>query len=221
MTSSELPTAEPNAMPIIHLNGFPGTGKLTIARKLVESLNTHPTKHRSTKVSDNVSAKLVHNHLLIDPANAILSRTQPGYQQLRKAIREVVFTSLIEERSTDETVYVFTDYQSGDDVGSRVCEEFKTMAEARGCQLIPILILCDEQENIRRLKDTERATWSKVTDSELLLQFRQQMDPPAVYEFPDNKARLTVDVTNLSAEKAAKVVLRHVSKYVPGILAVA
>lgn len=119
-------------MPIIHLNGFPGTGKLTIARKLVEILNIRPTRHESTQDEDHVYARLVHNHLLIDPANATLSRTQPGYQQLRKRIRGVIFTSLINESSTHETIYVFTDGQSGDDVGSSVCEEFQTMAKARG-----------------------------------------------------------------------------------------
>lgn len=200
-------------MRIIHLSGFPGTGKLTIARKLVEKLNARPLKHTSTEATDHANASLMHNHLLIDPANATLSRTQPGYQKLRKAIREAIFTSLVDESSTHDTIYVFTDWQSGDVVGSSVCEEFQTMARARGSQFIPILITCDEQENIRRLQGPERAAWSKVTKSELLLQFRQQVDPPPVYEFRENEARLTVDVTSLSAEQAAEVIAMHVSRY--------
>lgn len=212
MTSNHS-TLKSGAMPIIHLNGFPGTGKLTIARKLVEKLNAGPPKHTSTEATGYANARLVHNHLLIDPANAILSRTQPGYQQLRKAIREAIFTSLITESSTHGTIYVFTDWQSGDEVGSGVCSEFETMAQARGSQFVPILITCDEQENIRRLRGTERATWSKITDSELLLQFRQQVDPPPVYEFRENEARLTVDVTSLSAEQVAEVIVMHVSRY--------
>lgn len=200
-------------MPVIHLNRFPGTGKLTIARKLVEKLNARPLNHTLTEATDHANAKLVHNHLLIDPANAILSRNQPGYQKLRKAIREAIFTSLITESSTHGTIYVFTDWQSGDAVGSSVCEEFQTMAKARGSKFIPIMVTCDEQENIRRLQGPERATWSKVTDSELLLQFRQQVDPPPVHEFRENEARLTVDVTSMSAEQAAEVIVMHVSRY--------
>ena len=203
-------------MPIIHLNGFPGTGKLSIARKLVEKLNLDFIKHNTTDSGTTTRAKLVHNHLLIDPAGAVLDRTQTGYQQLRKAIREAVFSSLVNEETTYDTIYVFTDWQSGDDVGSSVCKEFLTMANARVSQFIPILITCDERENVRRIQGTERAVSStKVTDSELLLQWRREVDPPPVYQFSDNEARLELDVTDLSAEHAAEAIWKHASQYVP------
>ena len=209
------PEASTKAMPIIHLNGFPGTGKLSIARKLVEKLNLDFIKHNTTDSGTTTRAKLVHNHLLIDPAGAVLDRTQTGYQQLRKAIREAVFSSLVNEETTYDTIYVFTDWQSGDDVGSGVCKEFLTMANARGSQFIPILITCDERENVRRIQGTERAVSStKVTDSELLLQWRREVDPPPVYQFSDNEARLELDVTDLSAEQAAEAIWKHASQYV-------
>lgn len=158
----------------------------------------------------------MHNHLLIDPAGAVLDRTQPGYQQLRKAIRDAVFTSLITERSTYETIYLFTDWQSGDDIGSGVCEEFQTMARTRGSRLIPVIVSCDEQENVRRIQGSERAmSNTKITDSGLLLQWRQEVDPPPVYLFSDNEARLELDVTGLSAEQAAEAIWKHASQYVP------
>lgn len=46
----------------------------------------------------------VHNHLLVNPADAVLKRDQPGYQDLRKAIRGVVFTALAESPSTRDSV---------------------------------------------------------------------------------------------------------------------
>ncbi|KAM0420372.1 hypothetical protein ACHAPT_011791 [Fusarium lateritium] len=52
--------------PIIYINGFPATGKFAIARHLVSLFKAD-------------TAKLVHNHLLINPADAILDRDQPGY----------------------------------------------------------------------------------------------------------------------------------------------
>jgi len=217
MADTKASATSMKAMPCIHLNGFPGTGKLTIARKLVEKINTGAEKDEPNNGSGSQTrAKLVHNHLLIDPAGAVLDRTQPGYQQLRKAIREAVFTSLVNEKSTYETIYVFTDWQSGDDVGSGVCEDFQTMAKARGSLFIPILITCDEKENVRRIQGAGRAVLStKVTDPGILLQWRQEVNPPPVYQFRDHKARLEVDVTSLSAEQAAEVILKHASQYVP------
>ena len=203
------------AMPIIHLNGFPGTGKLTIARKLVEKLNREYEQQDPSQSANHTRAKLVHNHLLIDPAGAVLERSQPGYNELRTAIRQAVFTTLINESSTYETIYVFTDWQSGNAVGSGVCEEYLAMAKARGSQFIPILVSCEEQENVRRIQGVSRAISDKLTDSELLVQWRQEVDPPPVYLFRDIKERMELDVSSLSPEQAADAIWEHASQYVP------
>lgn len=203
------------AMPIIHLNGFPGTGKLTIARKLVEKLNREYEQQGPSQSTNHTRAKLVHNHLLIDPAGAVLERSQPGYNELRTAIRQAVFTTLINESSTYETIYVFTDWQSGNAVGSGVCEEYLAMAKARGSQFIPILVSCEEQENLRRIQGVSRAISDKLTDSELLVQWRQEVDPPPVYLFRDIEARKELDVSSLSPEQAADAIWEHASQYVP------
>lgn len=215
MAKSTVSAKGQKPMPIIHLNGFPGTGKLTIARKLVEQLNRDFEKQLSSGSTSPTRAKLVHNHLLIDPAAAVLERSQPGYNELRTAIRQAVFTTLVNESSTYETIYVFTDWQSGNAVGSGVCEEYLAMAKARGSQFVPILITCDEQENVRRIQGVERAISTKLTDSELLVQWRQEVDPPPVYLFKDEQARLELDVTRLSPEQAAEAIWEHASQYVP------
>ncbi|CZR59410.1 uncharacterized protein PAC_09302 [Phialocephala subalpina] len=139
--------------PIIHINGFPGTGKLTIAIALAALLPT--------------TTKLVHNHLLINPADAILTRSQSGYQDLRRAIRSAVFQSLIHEPATYETAYIFTDFQSTDAVGSGVCKEFEAAANARGGAFVPILLRCEERVNLERLVSEDRAKHRKLTDVDL------------------------------------------------------
>jgi adenylate kinase family enzyme len=215
MASTIFSAAGPKPLPIIHLNGFPGTGKLTIARKLVEQLNRGFGKQHPSDSARPARAKLVHNHLLIDPAAAVLERKQEGYNELRTAIRQAVFTTLVKESSTYDTIYVFTDWQSGNVLGTEVCKEYLTMAKARGSQFIPILITCDEQENVRRIQGVERAISTKLTDSELLVQWRQEVDPPPVYLFSDEKARLELDVTSFKPEQAAEAIWKHASQYVP------
>ncbi|KAF2642956.1 hypothetical protein P280DRAFT_467068 [Massarina eburnea CBS 473.64] len=206
MASPFPPSSKP--LPIIHINGFPGTGILTIAREVVTSLQEHFAASES-----GCQAKLVHNHLLINPADAVLHRTQPGYQILRKALRDAVFSTVKSEPATFTTAYLFTDWQSGDDIGIEVCKDFQFTAHERGCDFIPIVITCDQEENIVRLCSSDRGVWHKITDAELLVQFREQSHPPPVYRFENVETRLELDVTNLSAQQAAGCILKHVLKY--------
>lgn len=204
-------TPKRQILPIIHLNGLPGTGKLTIGRILADKINVAFPRDPSI----GTTAKLVHNHLLINPADAILDRTQPGYQDLRKSLRGVIFHSIITEPATFSTAYIFTDFQSGDAMGSAVCKEFETTAIARSCILIPIILTCEEAENVRRLSVSERIALHKLTDKDLLLYFRRRQDAPAIYLFGSQKARLELDVTGLTAEEAAGRIYTHILQFMP------
>lgn len=216
MTETVSPHTITKHLPIVHLNGFPGTGKLTIATKLAAQLNTFFDDITKQLDEPPRVARTIHNHLLIDPADAVLHRTQPGYQTLRKALRDAVFSSLANESSTFPTTYILTDWQSGDKSGTQVCEDIKKMAKARGSELVPVIIKCDEEENVRRLTSADRSRFSKITDVGLLLQFRQQdkLTSP-VFEFDGHENRIEVDVTALSAEEAAAIIFKHVLQYIP------
>ncbi|RDW89763.1 hypothetical protein BP6252_01795 [Coleophoma cylindrospora] len=185
--------------PIVHINGYPGVGKLTVARQLA-------------KLSSPFDGKLVHNHLLINPADAILSRTQPGYQSLRQAIRAAVFSALVHEPATYDSLYIFTDFQTQDEVGTSACAEYARAAAARRCTFIPVVMTCAIHENLDRLVSTERAAHSKLTDVELVTKFREEED---VYLFEGHPDFLQLDVTNLEPEAAARCILEHVLKRCP------
>ena len=60
---------------IIHLNGWPGTGKQTIGRALAA----------------RIRARLIHNHLLHDVAIVCCGRTTPERWELYEKIREPVY----------------------------------------------------------------------------------------------------------------------------------
>jgi hypothetical protein len=62
---------------IIHINGWPGVGKLTVARLLVEQLD----------------ARLVHNHLMVNPAEAVFGRGA-GYARLLGRLRDVMYDEM-------------------------------------------------------------------------------------------------------------------------------
>ena len=84
----------------IMINGYPGVGKLTVAKELrlvsFSSLSFLPlllflsTRHLSVLIGPRSTVlphvKVFHNHLLIDAAAALYERGDPAYQPLRKAL---------------------------------------------------------------------------------------------------------------------------------------
>ncbi len=190
--------------PVIHINGFPGTGKLTVAGHLIDLFT-----------DKQISAKLVHNHLLIDPADAILHRTQPGYQQLRHAIRACIFNALETESATFENVYIFTDFQSSDPVGSGVCAEYVAMTKTRGCRLVSIVLNCEEEENLRRLTSNNRHRTGKLIDGELVKRFRRDGAP--VHRFKHDNISLELDIASCTAREVAEQIMLHCVRECPGL----
>lgn len=188
-------------LPIIHLNGFPGTGKLTVARHLEQLLAPR--------------ARLIHNHLLINPADAVLRRDEAGYQNLRHTIRAAIFASLVESTATHNFAYLFTDFQSSDEIGTAVCAEYLAAAQNRGCELISIVLSCDMDTNVERLIADERRAHGKIVNVELLKKFREGVMIHRFEELGDK--RLELDVSTLSAEEAAKQILEHVVKSCPEV----
>ncbi|EFQ28222.1 hypothetical protein CGRA01v4_11830 [Colletotrichum graminicola] len=193
------PSSTPKPLPIIHLNGFPGTGKLTIARALQQQIGA--------------CCRLVHNHLLINPADAVLHRSEAGYQDLRRAIRGAIFASLAHSPASHRFAYVFTDFQSTDSIGSAVCAEYLAAARARGAALVSVVVHCDEATNLARLQAGDREAHHKIIDPDLLLMFRRgtqihRFDEPGVMS-------LDIDVANLSAVEAAKGILEHLLRVCP------
>jgi len=64
----------------------------------------HPSLSRAILTAHNTPAH-IHNHLHIDLAGALLDRSHPGYQTLRRHLRSVLFDTLAVDPDTSETTY--------------------------------------------------------------------------------------------------------------------
>lgn len=188
------------ALKLILLNGFAGVGKYTIASQLETCL-----------ACADVEVRVVHNHLLMDLADAVRPRTAPTYQTFRRQLRDLVFESIItDEHVSPGTIFVFTGNFSQSVVGRTAAKEYDTAASRCGALFIPVTLHCDIEELKRRVAFKGRSDTSS----------RKLVDPVRGVEIAAQKVlctfehaqALSLDVSLMSAEQAAKRVAEHVQR---------
>lgn len=169
---------------VVHINGWPGSGKLTIARPLAKRLD----------------ARLLDNHTLLNPAESLFERRDPSYWPLRSAIRSLVFDYAA--RLPTAVPLVFTDALSDDPHDSAIFDSCRDLAARRGVPILSVVLDCDLQENLRRLAAPRRAELQKLTRSDMLSGLR------AKYRLlrPEGVERLDLDVTGLTPEQAVTAI---------------
>lgn len=176
-------------------------------------------------------AKVVSNHLLIDPAAAVFDRTAEEYQPLRQAlvsarssleIRSLVLPSLtrvtVQRRevlraiatanSTRDVTWIFTDQQSSSELGSSSAKDYQDAAAMRGSPFVSVVLVCDLDENLARAAGADRGNGAntKLTDLGILRSIRESED---IFRFGDDY-ELELDVTRLTPSEAAAKVCEHV-----------
>ncbi len=164
---------------IVHINGYPGIGKLTIARHL----------------ADRISARLLDNHTLLNPSNALFARDDPRHGRLRRVVRHAVFSAIADMPA--DTRIVTTDALSDEAEQRAIFNEVRDLALHRGDRFVPVVLETSLDENMRRVAHPSRAAHRKITDPELLRQLRSAA---RVYTAPDAKI---LDITALEPEQAA------------------
>jgi len=82
------------AAPLVWINGFPGSGKLTVAKALAELLGKEMI--------------LIDNHQLIDPVEAKIPRDHPDYQKERQLQRRIAFSEYVANATMRSRIVIFT-----------------------------------------------------------------------------------------------------------------
>ncbi|KZP17223.1 hypothetical protein FIBSPDRAFT_865204 [Athelia psychrophila] len=182
-------------MAYVLINGHPGVGKVTVAYHLAGRLGSE--------------VKVLNNHLLIDTAAALYERTDPGYQPLRKALRETIFASL--ESYPPPATIIFTEWQSSDSEGTSTARSYLSAVLLRSrttpIQFFSVILTCGEEENVRRLTSgTRGAGNTKLTDVGVLKTIRAYAEPHQFGVEEGVTLEIEVDVTEKSAEEVATVI---------------
>ena len=142
----------PRSACVLFLNGFPGVGKYAIARVLK---------------SVWVGSRLIHNHLLIDPVEAIIPGRGPAHHTLRRQFRRVAFDALKQETSLDSAI-IMTSCAADTPQDREVFAEYVEIARVRKIPFIAVNIICDEETNAKRLRSRERVDESGIGKTKLV-----------------------------------------------------
>lgn len=181
----------------IYINGFPGVGKLTVAKELEKLIP---------------DSKVYHNHLLIDPIAALVDRSSPHYRAMRTSLRRHILDLIATSEATQHATWIFTDSQSTDPIGSATAQDYQDAAVKRGVPFISVILHCGLEENAKRLVHEGRGAGSntKLTDLEILRAIRQEED---IHKF-GGLEELEVDTTDISPAEAAQRILEHIRKVI-------
>ncbi|KAJ4012556.1 hypothetical protein NW752_008256 [Fusarium irregulare] len=179
--------------PVIVINGYPGVGKYTIAKRLTE-LFTH--------------IMLVHDKLFTNLADALVPRDTEDYS---KVWGNLVETSFLPIQYSDETFdlgYIFTEFLPNDEEGRASMTEYireAAIPDDRQREFITFTLICEEQENVRRLISPERQQSEKLTDPEVL---RNDRTNDCRHDYLGD-CHHVIDVTNLEVDAAALAIARR------------
>ncbi|KAJ7346990.1 hypothetical protein DFH08DRAFT_870019 [Mycena albidolilacea] len=124
------PANNPRSCPsVLFINGFPGVGKLSVAREVQKQLT---------------ASRLLDNHLLIDVAQAIEPNRGPAHYALRTVLRRAAFDGLkaVEDKSVTLILTSCSASTLHHDV--EVFSEFVDIARARGVPFVSVNLVCDE-----------------------------------------------------------------------------
>ena len=106
----------PGKFMIVHINSYPGVGKLTIGRLLAERLG----------------AKLLDNHSMCNVAFALSELNSPAFCETVRAVRETAY-ALVLDLPAETPVILTNGYSQGSPWGIEKWEAVIALARKRGC----------------------------------------------------------------------------------------
>jgi hypothetical protein len=167
---------------LIHINGRPGVGKLTIARELATL----------------IGAKLLDNHSVYNVGFSLTEFKSPAFYRALRAVRAVALEFILELPATTPVIITNAHFENSD-WGRENWDTFNEMARQRGVPLAVIVLECDRDENLRRIVGESRIGKGALRDPNIV------PHDSARRALLDDGGDLTLrlDVTHLSARDAA------------------
>jgi len=166
-------------MKLIFLYGLPGTGKLTIARELVEI----------------TGYRLFHNHLTVDLLLSVFEFGSKPFVELRESI----WLSVIEEAAATLPAMIFT-FNPENSVRQEFIQKAVQTVTSRKGEVHFVEVVCDPEELEGRIGIENRKNHRKLVSVELF----HELKAKGVFDSPKMPApQLTLNSTLISPHENA------------------
>ncbi len=184
---------------IIYLIGFPGSGKLTIAKELCNIID-------GVIVDNNLFNNIIFD--MIDFRNAEV--TSEIWEKIF-VIRENML-AILEKYHIESKHYIFTnELIKGDSYDQRVYNSVVNLSKKNECGDSPVVLYCNSGELVKRVQLKEREQERKITDSDFAM---RRIKGKKLFV---PQGSLEIDNSNLSAKEVAKKIVEKMnSKKVVG-----
>lgn len=166
---------------IIHINGYPGVGKLTVGKIL----------------SAQLGGRLLDNHAMYDVAFALAEFRSPAWDELARGVRDIAFRGI--EAISPSIPIITTNACSDSDWGREMWASMLAMAGRRGSPFLVVSLACSPEENRRRVQSGDRVR-GKMSDPIALEAYRRRW---RLLE-DGGDALLRLDSTSLSPDVTAQ-----------------
>ncbi len=141
---------------IVHINGWPGVGKLTVAREAARKLG----------------ARLLDNHTLHDVAIRLCERGTPEYWDLYYEVRDLAYRR-VRAMPAGQSLVMTNALLTEDARDREAWEAVKQLAADRVDTLFAVTLECSLDENVRRVCSEDRRD-RKMIDPQPLIEWRAQ-----------------------------------------------
>ena len=179
---------------IVVLNGFPGTGKYTILKQAKALLPADKTR-------------LLDNHLLIDPATALIPDRSDAHHDLRRRIRAPVFDEISRLAQEGHIILMTACLAEGNERDAAFLEEHLDLVRGTDVPLFWVNAYCDLAALEQRIDSPERCqgTKTKLTDVDVLRKLVSENRVIEPRKSGDESIRLVVETLDVSGPVGVSV----------------
>jgi hypothetical protein len=182
---------------VIHLIGYPATGKYTVAKAVVAAAAAVGTR---ALLQDNHAS----GNLILSVIDGDGTKVMPAVVWERVGeLREIVYRT-IEDLSPPDRSFVFTNVLKAGDAGDEATlERVAAMAAVRRSMYLPVHLTCERASLLARVPSSERHERHKWIDPEAVGHF---IDSSDIIDLSRHHP-FDVDTTTTSPEESAKRIL--------------